>query len=193
MTGCGTLRLVGALDTARERYLRIVKDFRSRLSQAETGKKVGGLSQAQISFYENGTNQPDLRAIALVMDALHIRSEYFFDATLADPDWRQFVGPEAAGTTSFDWQRFVRAEDPDAWRRFAERHLDRFVAEGMTEHQIESLRGLEFRGGPPIGPGAYVDHAEIMIRRPEGTVPAGAARAKREQAKHGGKVKAGKP
>lgn len=169
-------RFYALIDSMLERPSTTQQDVADRL----------GVTQAQVSNWVRRKHDVGLNSVSSAIAALHIRPEYFFDATLVDPRWEDFVDRSRAAP--FDWSRFVSNSDPSGWQQFAQRYLERFVREGLSEPQIEQLRAMAFRGGPPPGPGQYIDMAEILMRDTEGMVPPGAAKAAAEQAESGGEV-----
>lgn len=177
---------MGARDLAQERYVRLIRDLRDRgASQEDIGQRVG-VSQAMVSNYLNGVAKPELIAIGAAMDLLHVSPRYFFDPELVDPRWTDFVGP-GADADGFDWHAYVDDRDGDAWRAFARDELGALVRAGLTIEQIPAIRSAPFQGGPSVE--AYRKMAGILMDRPRGTVPPGAAAAKREQRRRGGKIK----
>jgi hypothetical protein len=120
---------------------------RSGVHQTAFGKQLKGVG-------------PNIQTLNLAVDRLRIRREFFFDQTLAEPSYRDFlIGGSASAP---------RANGPA--RPFENRHWRRFLdlagpaRYGLSDEQIAWLQRAPFRGGPQ-SVDDYIAAAELIARR----------------------------
>lgn len=126
---------------------------RSGIHQTAFGKQLRGVG-------------PNVQTLNLAVDRLRIRRDFFFDETLIEPHYRDFLigggaragsGGDAAPGGNRHWRRFLDLGGPGRY--------------GLSDDQIAWLRTAPFRGGPQ-SVDDYIAAAELIARRdmphPEG-------------------------
>jgi transcriptional regulator with XRE-family HTH domain len=160
---------VGAKDLAGDRFRLLLEQLLTDKSQREVAR-VLGLSQGSISFYMQRQREPEMEAIGQAIDRLHIRPSFFFDASLENPRYTDFLGTHLEE----EWK------DTDAWVELERNgRIDDFRRDGVPEETIQRVRRWKWRGPPKPRDYERLLEADLLGARGEPARELEEARARR--------------
>lgn len=152
------------MDLASERYRLLISQLRQerRLSQAAVAALLG-VHQTYISKIESGARVVGRNALEQAIQRMDLDPDYFFDESLGEPRYRDFIAGARPAKAPGDEPRVVLDREDGA-----SGYIEGFIlARDLTAEEEKAIRSVQARGGLPQGLDAvmrFLDETLEMYR-----------------------------